>query len=112
MMEANPVSMPLSKTMELVIPIGSNNTPTIDVPYVKAIGLLMYAALRTRPDIAFTVQHLSQFTMSYSQEHWTAIKNALQYLKGMWDNGIIFRQEAGLHLEVFVDSDYTNRADA
>ena len=47
MMEANPVSMPLSKTMELVIPIGSNNTPTIDVPYVKAIGLLMYAALGT-----------------------------------------------------------------
>ena len=47
MMEANPVSMPLSKTMKLVVPIGSNNTPTVDVPYAKAIGSLMYAALGT-----------------------------------------------------------------
>ena len=62
--------MPLSKTMKLFLPIGSNNTPTVDVPYAKAIGSLMYAALGTQPDIAFTIQHLSQFTTSYGQEHW------------------------------------------
>ena len=106
------MSMPLSKTMKLIVLIGSNNSPTIDVPYAKAIGLLMYAALGTQPDIAFTVQHLSQFTTSYGQEHWTAIKHALQYLKGTWNDEITFRQDAGLHLEVFVNSDYANKGDA
>ena len=57
MMEANLVSTPLSKTMELIVLIGSNNSPTIDVPYAKAFGSLMYAALRTQPNRAFTIQH-------------------------------------------------------
>ena len=35
----------------------------MDAPYANAIGSLMYAALGTRPDLAFTIQHLSQFTM-------------------------------------------------
>ncbi|KAJ3553470.1 hypothetical protein NM688_g3596 [Phlebia brevispora] len=33
-------------------------------------------------DIAFTVQHLSQFSSGPSHEHWTAVKHVLRYLKG------------------------------
>jgi hypothetical protein len=32
-----------------------------DVPYHKAVGLLMYAALSTHPDIAFAVQQSHNF---------------------------------------------------
>ena len=98
--------------VKLTVPTGSKDGPTIDVPYAKAIGSIMYAALGTRPNIAFAIQHLSQFTTSYGPEHWTAIKHVLRYLKGTQDGRIIFRQEAGLNLEIFKDADYTNRADA
>ena len=86
--------------------------PRNDIPYATAIGSIMYAALGTRPDLAFAVQQLSQFTTSYGQEHWTAIKHVLRYLKGTRNGGIVFKRDAGLDLEVYVDSDYANRADA
>ena len=71
----------------------------------------MYAALSTWPNLAFAIQHLSQFIMSYRAEHWTTIKHVLRYLKGSCDDGITFTQDAGLNLEIFVDSDYANRTD-
>ena len=86
--------------------------PTIEVPYAKAIGSLMYAALSTRPNLAFAVQHLSQFITTYGVEHWTAIKQVLRYLKGSHDSRITFTRDAGLDLEIFIDSDYMNRMDA
>jgi Reverse transcriptase (RNA-dependent DNA polymerase) len=111
MQDANPVSTPLSKTVKLT-PTNEAAHTRNDIPYATAIGSLMYTALGMRPDLAFTVQHLSQFTTSYGQEHWTAIKHALRYLKGTRDCGIIFKRGAGLDLELFVDSDYANHADA
>ena len=74
MQDANFISAPLNKMVKLTIPAGSTDGPTIDVPYAKAIRFIMYTALRTRPDIAFAIQHLSQFTISYRPEHWTAVK--------------------------------------
>ena len=83
--------------------------PTIEVPYAKAISSLMYVALSTQPNLAFAIQHLSQFITTYGAEHWTAIKHVLRYLKGSCDSRITFTQDAGLDLEIFVDSDYANR---
>jgi hypothetical protein len=111
MQDANPVSTPLSKTVKLTTSKEAMHTRH-DIPYATTIGSIMYAALGTRPDLAFSVQHLSQFTTSYGQEHWTAIKYALRYLKGTRNGGIVFKKDAGLNLELFVDSDYANRTDA
>jgi hypothetical protein len=44
------------------------------VPYRQAVGSLMWAAMATRLDIAFTVSLLSQFMESPGQAHWEAIK--------------------------------------
>ena len=89
MSDVHPVSTPLHKMIKL------NSSPDLtgpmtEVPYAKAIGSLMYVALSTWPDLAFAVQHLSQFIMSYGAEHWTTIKHVLRYLKGSHDNGITF----------------------
>jgi hypothetical protein len=112
MQDAKPVSTPLNRNTKLIVPTRSKHTPTIDAPYAKAIGSLMYEALGTRPDIAFAIQPLSQFTTSYGNEHWMAIKHVLHYLKSAHDNGITFKKGTGLDLEIYVDSDYANRADA
>ena len=42
--------------------------------YATAIGSLMYAAIATRPDIAYAVQRLAQFTKNPQPKHWMAVK--------------------------------------
>jgi hypothetical protein len=42
--------------------------------YVSLIGSLMYAAVATRPDIAFAVNRLASFTANPTMCYWTAAK--------------------------------------
>jgi hypothetical protein len=50
--------------------------------YATLIGSLMYLAIRTRRDIAYSVQRLAQFTQNPKPIHWTAVKHIFRYLKG------------------------------
>jgi len=54
-------------------------------PYKEIIGSLMYAATATRPDIAFTILALTQFTHRPTRSHWEATKHVFRYLKGKRD---------------------------
>jgi hypothetical protein len=73
---ANPIYTPLDKNVVL----SKMQCPTTDegteemkkFPYLVAVGLLMYAAMGTHPDIAFAVAHLSQFSLNPGPEHWMA----------------------------------------
>jgi len=56
-----------------------------DVPYHEAVGSLMYAALGTRPDIAFAVQTVSRFSTKPGSTPWEAVKRIFRYLKGTTD---------------------------
>jgi hypothetical protein len=60
-----------------------------NVPYRQAVGSLMWAAVATRPDIAFAVSLLSQFMECPGEVHWEAIKRVLKYLKGTKNNKLI-----------------------
>jgi hypothetical protein len=51
------------------------------VPYLSAIGALMYLANCTRPDIAFAVNFLAQHSTAPTKRHWTGIKCILRYFK-------------------------------
>ena len=61
-----------------------------NVPYRQLIGSLMYAAVATRPDIAYIVNQLSQFLESPSKAHWQCAKRVLRYIKGTIDKGITY----------------------
>ena len=54
-----------------------------NIPYQEAIGSLMYAAMGTRPDIAFTTSTVAQFSENPGWVHWEAIKRIYKYLLGM-----------------------------
>ncbi len=111
MAKANPVSTPLPKNIKL--DDIQAQTEDLSMPYAKAIGSLMYVAIQTRPDIAFAVQHLSQYTLHPAQAHWATVKCILRYLKGTRDEGIVYkRAESTPRLEVYSDADFANRADA
>ncbi|THH21687.1 hypothetical protein EUX98_g8303 [Antrodiella citrinella] len=52
------------------------------IPYINAVGALMYLATSTRPDIAFTVSTLARFNCNPGMIHWSAVKHLFRYLKG------------------------------
>ncbi len=107
----NPVFTPLDANI-ILAPAKSDQDLTSDVPYQALIGSLMYAAVATRPDVAFMVQTLSQFNTSHTAAHWTAAKHVLRYLKGTRHFGIIFGDSLNLTISDFSDADWgQNRAD-
>jgi hypothetical protein len=46
------------------------------------VGSLIYAAIATRPDIAYAVAALAKFNSSPTEAHLTAVKRVFRYLKG------------------------------
>jgi hypothetical protein len=50
--------------------------------YQKIIGRLLYVQIRTRPNISFTVSHLTQYVSNPSPQHLCLAKYILSYLKG------------------------------
>jgi len=41
--------------------------------YLSGLGKLMYPAVTTRPDLAYAIQHLSQFSIRPGPEHMSAL---------------------------------------
>ena len=54
----------------------------VATPYRELVGSLMYLAVTTCPDIAFTVRQLSPFLDCYTSNHWSVAMRILRYLKG------------------------------
>ena len=55
------------------------------IPYISAVGSLLYLAIATRPDIAYTVSLLARYNTKPSKVHWAAVKHLFRYLKGTLD---------------------------
>lgn len=113
--------------MDPGLKLTKTDDPIIDVKkYQKIIGSLMYLMLGTRPDIAFAVNQLAQFSSCPQKQHWTALKQILQYLKRSKHHGLIYRKNttpeptkiigySQRHRDVtisgFSDADFANAAD-
>lgn len=65
--------------------------PTTIKQYQTIIGGLMFAMICTRPDIAYAVTTLSQFSSNPNSTHIQAVKRVLHYLQGTIDHGITYR---------------------
>jgi hypothetical protein len=77
------------------------------LPYHRLVGLLMYLAIGTHPDIALTVCKLSQFLAFYSHIHWNAAKCILHYLKGTHDLQLWLSGKDLSVLRGFLDASHT-----
>ena len=60
------------------------------IPYAQAIGSIMYSMLSTRSNISFSLNITSRFQANYGEEHWTAVKNILKYLRRTKDIFLIY----------------------
>ena len=84
-----------------------------DSEYMKLVGSLLYAALVTRPDIAFAVQSLGKHLQGSNEEHWIAAKRVLRYLKGTREVGLKYtgNSTGSFTLVGFADADYAGDKD-
>ena len=74
--------------------------------YASVVGMLLYLASNSRPDIAFAVHQCARFTHAPKQSHAKAIKRIIRYLKGTSDRGLIMRPTKELKIDCFVDADF------
>jgi hypothetical protein len=76
------------------------------VPYLSAIGALMYLANCTRPDIAFAVNLLARYSADPTRRHWVGVKTILRYLKGTQDLGLFFSKNQDQTMVGYADAGY------
>jgi len=82
------------------------------VPYMSAVGSLMYLMVSTRPDLASTLSVLTRFMQNPGQAHWEGVKRCLRYLKKTASHGLLYRRtistETKLEVQVtgYCDSSY------
>ena len=77
-----------------------------EVPYLSAIGALMYLANCTRPDVAFSVNLLARYSSAPTRRHWNGIKHILRYLSGTTDMGLFYSNKSKEKLLEYADARY------
>ncbi|KAL5809036.1 hypothetical protein ACOSQ3_029727 [Xanthoceras sorbifolium] len=77
-----------------------------EVPYLNAIGALLYLAQCTRPDIAFAVNLLARFSSAPTRRHWNGIKHIFRYLRGTIDLGLFYVSNNFSGLIGYADAGY------
>src|ERR1700761_2167060 len=84
-----PVSTPMNPGVTLSEAQSPKTAEEIEemrsIPYVSAVGSVLYAAIATRPDIAFPASVLARFNTKPGKAHWAAVKHLFRYLKGTLD---------------------------
>jgi hypothetical protein len=76
------------------------------VPYLSAIGALMYLANCTMPDIAFAVNLLAGRSAAPTKHQWTEVKCILRYLNGTRDLGLFYKRGPNSDIIGYTDAGY------
>jgi hypothetical protein len=70
------------------------------------VGMLMYLANNTHPDIAFAVHQCARFTQCPKESHSQAIKDIGRYLLGTKNKGLKVRPSKELRVDCCWDADF------
>ena len=117
MTECKPTLTPIEPGTPLTSEMCPKNDEEIKemqkIPYLIAVGCLMYLATTTRPDIAYAVGVLGRFNHNPGPRHWLAVKHLLRYLKGTIDHKLIYGPgEENRELFVtYTDADHSGNRD-
>jgi Reverse transcriptase (RNA-dependent DNA polymerase) len=74
--------------------------------YSSVVGMLMFLANNTRPDIAFATHQCARFTHSPKESHGLAVKRIVRYLQATKDKGLIMTPTKDISLDCYVDADF------
>ena len=82
-----------------------------DVPYASAIGSIMYAMLRIRPNVCLAISLAGRYQSNPGVDHWTAVKNILKYLKRTKDMFLVYGGDKELTVKGYVDASFDTDPD-
>ena len=114
MTDAYGVDTPIDIHVSLDITANDTDNLIDQTEYLALVGSLMYAAIRTRPDISYALGLLSSYNANPRTRHLTAAKRVLRYLKKTKDLKLVYTGTIGIadigtgkhDLHGFVDSDW------
>jgi hypothetical protein len=108
LLASKPVTFPMEQNLKL----SKHDGPLIDDPtsYRRLIGRLIYLTI-TRPDLAYSIQVLSQFMDQPRQPHLDAAHRVLRYIKNAPGQGLFFPNSSDFRLKAFCDSDWAGCVD-
>ena len=117
MADCKPVGTPIlpgSKLSKSQSPITIEEKADMDrIPYINAIGSLLYLATISHPDIAYIAGVLARFNTNPGKIHWKAVKHVFRYLKGTVDLKLQYGpnvKQNGL-FEAYTDADLGGNID-
>ena len=97
MSDCKPVGTPIDPgtplTKDMSPKTEDEHAEMANVPYLQAVGSLMYLATTTRPDISYTVGVLSRFNSNPGPRHWLAVKHLMRYLKGTLEYKLVYSHD-------------------
>ncbi|KAJ0391337.1 hypothetical protein P43SY_011673 [Pythium insidiosum] len=112
--DANKVGNPMETNTHLVA-ASSDEELEKNFDYRGALGMLMYLATSTRPDIAYAVGQLSRFAAAPTVKHVGTIKRVMRYLAGTVEQGIVYSRQQktsdSIDLQGYCDSDWAGDAE-
>jgi hypothetical protein len=85
-----------------------------EVTYQSIVRSLMWLALGTRPDLAYTTGMIGQYSTNPKVCHWAMAKRALRYLKGTQNLSLVFDgSDVNLDMEFhgYSDANWSNDHD-
>ena len=115
--DVNPVTTSIDPGSKLSCSMSPTTPEEIEemhsVPYLQAVGSLMYLATATCPDISYAVGVLARFSKNPGMTHWKAVKHLFRYLKGTLDYKLTYAPDP-INTELFTtftDADHAGNPD-
>ena len=100
-------ALPISPANKEALGSDSNGPPAQEHwDYRSVVGMLMYLASNSCPDIAFAVHQCARFSHCPKASHEVAVKKICQYLKGTLNRGIIYTPTSSFSVDCYCDSDF------
>jgi hypothetical protein len=108
LLASKPVSLLIEQNLKLSKDEGTLLSDSTS--YRRLVGRLLYLTI-TRPDIAYSVQILSQFMDKPRQPNMDAATRVLRYIKSSPAQGLLFFAKSDFQLKAFSDSDWIGCVD-
>ena len=107
LLDSKPVTTPMIVSQRL----SSEGTPFADPTlYRSLVGALQYLTI-TRPDLAHSVNSVSQFLHAPTDVHFQVVKRILRYVKGTLNFGLQFTSSSSMGLVAYSDADWAGCPD-
>jgi len=110
MQNSNTVSIYLPKGIALTKGIMEQPTDQVTT-YQSMIGSLMYLVTGIRPDLAYTISFLAQFSSCTTHEHIKAAKHVFRYVNRTRNLGLFYPHTTTNTMDLYVDADFAGCQD-